>query len=304
MIGAPVRAVPVLASGSLDLAAMAERAGGAGLFFVCNPNNPTGGVSPADAVKDFVARVRRAAPDAVLLMDEAYHDYVDDPGYATAMPLTRADRRIIVSRTFSKIYGMAGLRVGYASVTRTRSTRCAAWLSQGTLSNVSAAAALASLADREHHAPPAGAEPRGQGVHAQGLRSRRLQVLPSEANFLMVDIRRESAASPGPAAAPASPSPARFRRSDATRACRSGRWTRCGARWRSCCPSSPHRLRRGSSSRSGRDQRRSRRMRHRWAARGHPRPPPGVRRAACLLSPCAPGARRRRRDVPASGVNS
>ena len=112
--GAPIVAVPVQASGSLDLDAMAAKAAGAGLFFVCNPNNPTGGASPAAAVVDFVARVRRVSAEAVILIDEAYFEYMDDPAYATAIPLVGRDPRVIVSRTFSKIHDMAGMRVGYA----------------------------------------------------------------------------------------------------------------------------------------------------------------------------------------------
>jgi histidinol-phosphate aminotransferase len=189
--GATVAGVAVQASGSLDLAGMADRAAGAGLFFVCNPNNPTGGVSSADAIKEFVARVRRTAPDAVLLMDEAYHDYVDDPGYATAVPLTKTDRRIIVSRTFSKIHGMAGLRVGYVighpdilgAMTRV--------LSQGTMSGLSAAAALASLSDREHLARQRTLNREAKAFTRRAFEAAGFQVLPSEANFVMVDIRRD-----------------------------------------------------------------------------------------------------------------
>jgi histidinol-phosphate aminotransferase len=192
-----VRAVPVLASGSLDLAAMASRAAGAGLFFVCNPNNPTGGVSSNEAVREFVARVRREAPDAVILMDEAYHDYVEDPGYATAVSMTRTDRRLIVSRTFSKIYGMAGLRVGYVLGHPETLDAMRRVASQGSLSNVAAAAALAGLADTTHHASERRLNRETKAFTRKAFVDAGFTVLPSEANFVMVDVRRDVSAFAG-----------------------------------------------------------------------------------------------------------
>jgi histidinol-phosphate aminotransferase len=190
-IGAKVASVPVQPSGALDLPAMAERATGAGLFFVCNPNNPTGGVSSADAVKDFVARVRRTAPDAVLLIDEAYHDYVEDPGYATAIPLTRTDPRLIVSRTFSKIHGMAGLRVGYVIGHPDTLSAMGRVLSQGSMSGISAVAAAASLGDREHLARQRALNREAKAFTRQAFEGAGYRVLPSDANFVMVDVRRD-----------------------------------------------------------------------------------------------------------------
>jgi histidinol-phosphate aminotransferase len=189
--GAPVRTVRVLTSGSLDLSAMADQASGAGLFFVCNPNNPTGGVSSAAAVTDFVARVRRATPDAIVLIDEAYFEYVDDPSYATAIPLIRTDPKVIVSRTFSKIHGMAGLRVGYAIGHPDALGAMRKQLSQGTLSGLSAATAAASLADRDHVKQQIALNREARAFTRRAFESAGYQVLPSEANFLMVDVRRD-----------------------------------------------------------------------------------------------------------------
>ena len=98
----------------LDLEGMLTVARGAGLIFVNNPNNPTATVHGAKTITDFVERVRRISPDTVILIDEAYHDYVTDPEYATAIPLALATPNVFVARTFSKAYGMAGMRIGYA----------------------------------------------------------------------------------------------------------------------------------------------------------------------------------------------
>src|SRR2546422_46930 len=113
-LGVGVRRVPVDKDGRLDLDAMAEAARWAGLVFLCNPNNPTSTVHSARAVVDFVARVGQESPDTAILVDEAYHDYVTDPGYATAVPLALEHPNVVVARTLSKAYGMAGMRVGYA----------------------------------------------------------------------------------------------------------------------------------------------------------------------------------------------
>jgi len=110
----PVSEIPVDDKGKLDLEKMIAAATGAGLVFVCNPNNPTATVHGKAAIADLVQRISSASPDTVVLVDEAYHDYVTDPSYATAMPLIPQYPNLIVSRTFSKAHGMAGLRLGYA----------------------------------------------------------------------------------------------------------------------------------------------------------------------------------------------
>jgi histidinol-phosphate aminotransferase len=112
-VGAEVKAVPVDSSGMLDLEGMADAARGAGLIFVCNPNNPTSTVHSASDIRSFVQRVRRTSPDTVIHFDEAYHEYVTDPSYESAVQLAIDTPGVFVSRTFSKCYGMAGIRIGY-----------------------------------------------------------------------------------------------------------------------------------------------------------------------------------------------
>lgn len=192
VVGAPIDAVPVRASGALDLTAMAARADGAGLFFVCNPNNPTGAINSFDAITDFVARVRRTAPDAVILVDEAYYDYVEDSSYDTAVRLTRTDPRVIVSRTFSKIHGMAGLRVGYAIGQPDTLSAVERHLARNGLSSASAAAAVASLGDPTHLERQRALNREARAFMREACERAGYRVLPSEANFLMVDVRRDA----------------------------------------------------------------------------------------------------------------
>jgi histidinol-phosphate aminotransferase len=189
-LGHPVREVRVDKDLRLDLDAMEKAAVGAGLIYVCNPNNPTATSRAARDIEAFVGRVLAATPDATILIDEAYHEFADDPGYATAVPLTAKSPRVIVLRTFSKIYGMAGLRVGYAIAHPDTLSAMGPYVGIGTMSVMSAAAAHAALDDRARVTDQ-------QRLNRETrLFTRRLfeeagySVAASDANFVMVDVRR------------------------------------------------------------------------------------------------------------------
>jgi histidinol-phosphate aminotransferase len=191
VIGTSVRSVPVDDRLRLDLGGMAEQAGEAGLVFVCNPNNPTATVHSAEAIRELVHRVNRASPETVLLIDEAYHEFVDDPSYATALSLAVENPTVIVSRTFSKIYGMAGLRVGYGvghpeTIRRMRPHKL------GSSVNVlGAAAALASL-DLDAHVPrEAELNREARDYTRQVFTDLGFTVAPSQTNFVMAHIQRD-----------------------------------------------------------------------------------------------------------------
>src|SRR5258707_12562221 len=114
LIGNPVRGVKLNSEFKLDVDAMLSAAKGAGLVFYCNPNNPTATYVGAKATRDFLSKLNSASPDTTILVDEAYFDYVTDPDHETHVPIAVETPRVIVARTFSKAYGMAGLRQGYA----------------------------------------------------------------------------------------------------------------------------------------------------------------------------------------------
>ena len=114
MMGAPVRGVSLDSEFRIDLDKMAAAAKGAGLIFYCNPNNPTATYVGAKASRDFFAKVNRESPGTTILVDEAYFDYVTNPDHDTHVPIAIENPRVLVARTFSKAYGMAGLRIGYA----------------------------------------------------------------------------------------------------------------------------------------------------------------------------------------------
>lgn len=113
MLGHPVRAVALDREFRPDLDRLADASRGAGLIFYCNPNNPVATYVGARATRDFIARVHRISPETRILVDEAYFDYVTHADHASMIPLAVEDPRIIVARTFSKAYGLAGLRLGY-----------------------------------------------------------------------------------------------------------------------------------------------------------------------------------------------
>ena len=115
---------------------------------VTNPNNPTSTVVDPDALADFV----RSVPGHVtVFIDEAYIDYTTDPDYPDAMNLAREHENVIVSRTFSKVYGLAGLRVGYAALSPRMRRKLSLYNLGGPPSNLGLYAAIAALDDHAHY---------------------------------------------------------------------------------------------------------------------------------------------------------
>ena len=190
-LGLPVTAVPVDQGLRLDLDGMADASRNAGLVFLCNPNNPTGTVHGATAIRGVIDRILKASPEAIVLVDEAYHEYVDDPSYATMMPLALEEPRVIVSRTFSKVHGMAGLRLGFAVGKPETLTKLRPHLVQSNPNVLVAAAAVASLSVPGHVAREVAKNAEGRRYTQAFFEKAGYTVVPSAANFLMVDIRRE-----------------------------------------------------------------------------------------------------------------
>jgi len=194
VLGLPIREVPLDANQAIDLKGMLAQVKGAGLVFLCNPNNPTGHVHGAAAVTEFVQAALRADPEVIVLVDEAYHEFVADPAYATAVPLFKANPRVFVSRTFSKIYGIAGMRLGYAlgaPATLTRMERLRLPNGIGGLTQVAGVAAImdGGQMQKEHEANLEAREFTTAWFKGAGY-----SVVPSQANFVLVDIRRDATA--------------------------------------------------------------------------------------------------------------
>ncbi len=188
----PVTGVPVDTRLGLDLDAMAAACAGAGLVFLCNPNNPTGTVHGAGDLKAAITSMLRLAPQVIILVDEAYHEYVDDPGYASLAPLALEEPRVIVSRTFSKAFGMAGLRLGFAVGRPDTLARMKPHLVSNNVNQLVGKAAATALGVPGHIERERRRNTEARRYASDFFAGLGFEVTPSAANFVMVDVRRDA----------------------------------------------------------------------------------------------------------------
>ncbi|MBI1874849.1 MAG: aminotransferase class I/II-fold pyridoxal phosphate-dependent enzyme [Acidobacteria bacterium] len=193
-IGSPVKLVALDSKLRLDLDGMAAAAKGAGLVFFCNPNNPTATVHGASAVAEFVKKIRQTSPDTAILIDEAYFDYVTDPSYATAVPLAMENPNVFVTRTFSKAYGMAGLRAGYAIGQPETIKKLARFKMPYNVSVPTQTAAVASLGDQPHIDAERKRNTEVRDFTVKAFESWGYKPTASQGNFIFVDLRRPAKA--------------------------------------------------------------------------------------------------------------
>jgi histidinol-phosphate aminotransferase len=155
-----------------------------GFVYMCNPNNPTGAVVTAKEIKDLLDNIPKDMP---VLIDEAYHHYVDDPAYGTAIPYIQEGRKVVVARTFSKIAALAAMRIGYsvAPPDMIREMRIYASNSVNVLAKWGAVASLKDTA--------AQADVKTKTITLRNNTSKVLEswgyaVIPSQTNFFMVSL--------------------------------------------------------------------------------------------------------------------
>lgn len=180
--------VPLDASYAHDLPKMLDAAQSADLVYICNPNNPTATVTPKAALREFLNAV---PAQTTVLVDEAYHHYATGNDYESVLPLVAKKENLIVARTFSKIYAMAGLRAGYAIAQKPLIDRLAAQQAWNAMNLMACVAARASLLDAMHveRFRRKNAETRHHLVAE--LQQLGYRTLPSEANFIMIDMGKE-----------------------------------------------------------------------------------------------------------------
>jgi histidinol-phosphate aminotransferase len=193
-LGYPVKEVPLDAQLRLDLDAMVREVRGAGLVFLCNPNNPTGHVYGKAEVERFIAACLAADPEVVILVDEAYHEFVSDPAYASMLPMVATQPRVFVSRTFSKIYGMAGLRVGYAFGQPATLQRMGRYRLSNGIGALAQVAAVAALGDPAAMTREQQLNRETRDFTTKFFTDLGYQVVPSQANFVLVNVRRDTRA--------------------------------------------------------------------------------------------------------------
>jgi len=159
------------------------------MIFIANPNNPTGTINR----KDELDRLMERTPEGVLVVvDEAYYEYVEDPGYADSMKHFKGGRDVLILRTFSKIYGLAGLRIGYGIAREdivTEMNKLRPPFNTNTLAQI---AALYALRDETHIRYTQGINTKGKRYLYKELDSIGMEYVPTEANFIYVSLGESS----------------------------------------------------------------------------------------------------------------
>ena len=188
----PVLSPPVDSKLRIDLDAVRDASRGAGLVFLCNPNNPTATVHSKSDVTSFIEQVNRLSPETTILVDEAYHEYVESPAYGTMIPLALTNQRVIVARTFSKVFGMAGLRAGYLIGHPDTLKRVSSWQLGSNVNQLALAAATYAIADSQHIAAEQRKNTETRAFTRKFFEGAGYPVHAAEANFFMVDVRRDA----------------------------------------------------------------------------------------------------------------
>jgi histidinol-phosphate aminotransferase len=188
-MGVELVRVPLNADMSIDLEGMAAAVDDSvSLVYVCNPNNPTGMALDGDKLREFC---RTVSKKAVVLVDEAYNELTHDPDYTSMVDLVREGENILVMRTFSKIFGMAGLRVGYGmahpDIARLVAGHVMAWAN-----GVGMTAAYHSYLDEEFIKFSREKIIEGRAMVNATFRRNGIEPLPSETNFVYADIGRDA----------------------------------------------------------------------------------------------------------------
>ncbi len=165
--------------------ALVESHGNKAVVYICNPNNPTGTLTPSAEIDHWI---QEAPAEVFFIVDEAYHDFVEDPAYSSALKWIEDRPNVIVVRTFSKIFGMAGLRVGYGIAHPRTAADLSRFISYESNSVVSLAAGIASLKDSGHIERTKSVNKESKRLVHEVLDELGLEYLPSHTNFLMHKI--------------------------------------------------------------------------------------------------------------------
>ena len=184
--GADVVRVPLTRSFAHDLPRM-RAAAVEGLVYICNPNNPTASITPKHEVREFINRIPRST---MILVDEAYFHYADSADYESVIPMIQDHPNLIVARTFSKIYGMAGLRCGYCIAKQETIQRMRPHQTWDSVNIMALAAAIASLNDPDQVPNGRRWNSETKKFLAGELDQMGYQQIPSQANFMMIDVKR------------------------------------------------------------------------------------------------------------------
>jgi histidinol-phosphate aminotransferase len=193
LMGYPVRTVKLTPAPELkmDVAALLDSAKGGGMVFFCNPNNPVATAVDGKTTRDFIAALGKSSPDTTTLVDEAYFEYATMPGYETMIPLAVENPRVVVARTFSKAFGMAGIRVGYAIGHRDAIRRLREWDGDGAVNVLGLSAARAALTQSpDLLKAESQRNTEARAFTMKWFKDRGYVPTDSQTNFIFVDVKR------------------------------------------------------------------------------------------------------------------
>ncbi|MFQ6290039.1 pyridoxal phosphate-dependent aminotransferase [Yersinia enterocolitica] len=183
--GIPIEKVVLTKEMAFDLPAMQKKVAdfnGRSIVYLCNPNNPTATITPADLI---TAWVKNATPETLFILDEAYAEFVSNPAFSSAISLVQAGQKnVLVTRTFSKIFALAGLRIGYGIAHPELISMVENFVSLDNTNTAGAVAALASLQDKPFVQYSRQSTDQARRIVTQALDQLKLAYLPSEANFV------------------------------------------------------------------------------------------------------------------------
>ena len=160
------------------------------LVFIANPNNPTGTWLTQQAVRDFLDAL---PPRVMVVLDEAYFEYVEERDYANGIELLKSYPNLIVARTFSKVYGLAGLRVGYGVSGEAAADLLNRVRPPFNVNSMALAAATAALGDTDHLQRARALNASGMRQLVGGFQALQLEFIPSVGNFICVNVGQAAA---------------------------------------------------------------------------------------------------------------
>ena len=178
-----VNRIPMNKNIDIDLNRMNENVNNkTKMVYLCNPNNPTGSLMNTDDLESFCSQVSKKS---IVFVDEAYHEYVTDSKYRSMINLVKSGKNVIISRTASKVHGLAGLRVGFAITTPQIAKRLESYLTDS-LNIIGLRAAIASYKDKRFQNFSIDMNNKAKKVVAEYLDTKGIQYLDSQTNFMFI----------------------------------------------------------------------------------------------------------------------
>lgn len=160
------------------------------LFYICNPNNPTGNILPGEVIAQIADRLPK---DVVFVLDEAYYDFaVRNPAYGDSLKLLENHENLIILRTFSKIAGLAGVRIGYFFTSKTLAAALNKCRLTFNVNSLALAAAQGALEDEEHVKKAVDVNYQSLDLISSYCEEKGLKYIPSNANFIFVDTGKNA----------------------------------------------------------------------------------------------------------------